>query len=146
MTRRPSARSAALLSAFFALALLVLFVVRARPLDAQGQGAADEFYDSHFHLTNYIQQGIDVHRFLEIMGGRVGRSTLFGIPLQQQWSYANSGDFARIGFRPGDVIQQVGREKIERVSELEAVLQERQRAWLVVIKRGGQTIRLQLAG
>ena len=28
------------------------------------------------------------------MGGRVGRSTLFGIPLQQQWSYANSGDFA----------------------------------------------------
>jgi hypothetical protein len=57
-------------------------------------GPADEFYDSHFHLTNYIQEGIDVRRFLEIMGRRVGRSTLFGIPLQQQWSYANSGDFA----------------------------------------------------
>jgi hypothetical protein len=28
------------------------------------------------------------------MGRRVGRSTLFGIPLQQHWSYANSGDFA----------------------------------------------------
>ena len=28
------------------------------------------------------------------MSTRVGRSTLFGIPLQQQWSYANSGDFA----------------------------------------------------
>ena len=28
------------------------------------------------------------------MGKRVGRSTLFGIPLQQHWSYANSGDFA----------------------------------------------------
>ena len=28
------------------------------------------------------------------MGGRVRRSTLFGIPLQQHWSYANSGDFA----------------------------------------------------
>ena len=28
------------------------------------------------------------------MGTRVSRSTLFGIPLQQQWSYANSGDFA----------------------------------------------------
>ena len=52
------------------------------------------FYDSHFHLTNYIQEGIDVHKFLEIMGGKVGRSTLFGIPLQQQWSYENSGDFA----------------------------------------------------
>ena len=74
--------------------LPVLFLVRAGPLDAQGQGAADEFNDAHFHLTNYIQQGIEVRAFLEIMGTRVARSTLFGIPLQQQWSYANSGDFA----------------------------------------------------
>jgi len=28
------------------------------------------------------------------MGNRVVRSTLFGIPLQQMWSYHNSGDFA----------------------------------------------------
>ena len=94
MTRRPWSRSAAVLGAFFALTLLVLFLVRARSLDAKGQGAGNEFNDSHFHLTNYIQQGIDVRKFLEIMGTRVGRSTLFGIPLQQQWSYANSGDFA----------------------------------------------------
>ena len=58
------------------------------------QGSAAEFNDSHFHLTNYVQEGIDVHQFLKIMGTRVSRSTLFGIPLQQQWSYANSGDFA----------------------------------------------------
>jgi hypothetical protein len=94
MTRRPSFRSAAALSGFFALTMLVLFAGRARPLDAQDQGAANEFFDSHFHLTNYIQQGINVRQFLQIMGTRVGRSTLFGIPLQQQWSYANSGDFA----------------------------------------------------
>ena len=95
MTRRPSSRSDALSSApSVALALLALFAVRARPLDAQVQGAANEFYDSHFHLTNYIQEGISAHQFLEIMGTRVGRSTLFGIPLQQQWSHANSGDFA----------------------------------------------------
>jgi hypothetical protein len=57
--------------------------------------AADEaFHDAHFHLTNYIQEGIGVREYLKIMGTRVGRSTLFGIPLQQQWSYANSGDFA----------------------------------------------------
>jgi hypothetical protein len=63
---------------------------------ARTQGADDprEFYDSHFHLTNYVQQGITVQQFLQIMGTRVGRSTLFGIPLQQQWSYNNSGDFA----------------------------------------------------
>jgi hypothetical protein len=53
-----------------------------------------QFNDSHFHLTNYIQQGITPREFLKIMGTRVERSTLFGIPLQQHWSYANSGDFA----------------------------------------------------
>jgi hypothetical protein len=31
---------------------------------------------------------------MEIMGDKIGRSTLFGIPLQQMWSYQNSGDFA----------------------------------------------------
>jgi hypothetical protein len=53
---------------------------------AQVPGAANEFNDSHFHLTNYIQQGIDVRQFLQIMGKRVERATLFGIPLQQHWS------------------------------------------------------------
>jgi predicted TIM-barrel fold metal-dependent hydrolase len=53
-----------------------------------------ELNDSHFHLTNYIQQGTDIHDFLKIMGTKVGRVALFGIPLQQQWSYQNSGDFA----------------------------------------------------
>jgi len=53
------------------------------------------FNDSHFHLTNYVQKGTDIHKYVgQIMGDKVGRSTLFGIPLQQQWSYANSGDFA----------------------------------------------------
>jgi hypothetical protein len=64
------------------------------PAASQGVDAAGEFFDSHFHLTNNIQEGIDARRFLQIMGARVGRSTLFGIPLQQQWSAANSGDFA----------------------------------------------------
>ena len=53
-----------------------------------------EVNDSHFHLTNYVQQGTDIRRFLEIMGDMVGRVALFGIPLQQTWSYENSGDFA----------------------------------------------------
>ena len=50
--------------------------------------------DSHFHLTNYVQQGTDIHDFLKIMGNKVGRVALFGIPLQQTWSYGNTGDFA----------------------------------------------------
>jgi predicted TIM-barrel fold metal-dependent hydrolase len=50
--------------------------------------------DSHFHLTNYIQEGTDIHDFLKIMGDKVGRVALFGIPLQQTWSHGNTGDFA----------------------------------------------------
>ena len=53
-----------------------------------------ELNDSHFHLTNYVQQGTDIHEFLRMMGTKVGRVALFGIPLQQEWSYANSGDHA----------------------------------------------------
>jgi predicted TIM-barrel fold metal-dependent hydrolase len=55
---------------------------------------APQFHDSHFHLTNYVQEGTDIRDFLRIMGTRVGRSTLFGIPLQQTWSHANSGSYA----------------------------------------------------
>ena len=80
-----------------ACALLVWALAQTTPSTTSAlaqTAAAAEFNDSHFHLTNYIQEGIDARKFLEIMGTRVGRSTLFGIPLQQQWSYANSGDFA----------------------------------------------------
>jgi hypothetical protein len=53
------------------------------------------FNDSHFHLTNYVQKGTDIHKYVdEIMGDKIGRSTLFGIPLQQTWSYENSGEYA----------------------------------------------------
>jgi len=53
------------------------------------------FNDAHFHLTNYVQQGTDMGKYVEeIMGDKVCRSTVFGIPLQQTWSYGNSGDFA----------------------------------------------------
>ena len=59
---------------------------------AQGQASNYEFNDSHFHLTNYIQEGTDIREFLKIMGDRTGRVALFGIPLQQQWSTRVDGD------------------------------------------------------
>jgi hypothetical protein len=73
---------------------VLVWLAPARPA-ATSQAVPDTtFNDSHFHLTNYIQKGITPRAFLKIMGNRVGRSALFGIPLQQQWSYGNSGDFA----------------------------------------------------
>jgi amidohydrolase family protein len=86
-------RHAGMAGAVLAAALTLISLDLAARAAAQS-GDATTFNDSHFHLTNYIQQGIDVHDFLKIMGARVARSTLFGIPLQQEWSYANSGAYA----------------------------------------------------
>ena len=66
-----------------------------RTQSAVSQAAVSyELNDVHFHLTNYVQEGTDIHAFLKLMGNKVGRVALFGIPLQQEWSYQNSGDFA----------------------------------------------------
>jgi hypothetical protein len=68
-------------------------VSSAGPASAQVPEDA-EFHDSHFHLTNYIQEGTDIRDFVEMMGSKIGRSTVFGIPLQQMWEWENTGDFA----------------------------------------------------
>jgi predicted TIM-barrel fold metal-dependent hydrolase len=58
------------------------------------QGDNYEFNDSHFHLTNNVQEGPSIHDFLNMMGNKTGRVALFGLPLQQQWSYRVDGDRA----------------------------------------------------
>lgn len=56
--------------------------------------SAYDFNDSHFHLTNYIQEGLTLPGFLKIMGDKAGRAAVFGIPLQQKWDYFESGSRA----------------------------------------------------
>ena len=53
---------------------------------------------------------------------------------------------ARLGLRPGDIIVQVGRTKLDTVDELEAQLKQRQRLWQLVIRRGDQLVQLQVSG
>jgi predicted TIM-barrel fold metal-dependent hydrolase len=72
---------------------VVALACAAMPLTAQKTDSY-EVNDSHLHLTNYVQQGTDIHDLLKIMGTRVGRVALFGIPLQQTWSYGNTGNYA----------------------------------------------------
>jgi len=84
---------------FPALVVLLLLVSNSYITTAQKANPPyDEgsylFNDAHFHLTNYVQEGTDIHEMLKIMGDKIGRSTLFGIPVQQQWSYRVTGDFA----------------------------------------------------
>src|SRR5258708_27806322 len=81
--------------AAFAFGFVLYLLLSCSPASAQVQASSQsELNDSHFHLTNYIQEGTDIHEFLKIMGAKVGRVALFGIPLQQTWSYGNTGDFA----------------------------------------------------
>ena len=74
-------------------------------VNAQAPGAADTatpedsestpyFNDVHFHLLNYIQQGITASQYMDMVGDRVGRVAMFGIPLQQKWDSFVSGDRA----------------------------------------------------
>ena len=75
--------------------IIAALALLAGPAHAQSQRSGTWlFNDSHFHLTNYVQQGLTVRQYLDIMGDRVKRSTLFGIPLQQTWSYGNTGSYA----------------------------------------------------
>jgi len=58
-----------------ALILLVSFLALTSPTSSQvvhGVESGYEFNDEHVHLTNYIQEGTDIHEFLKIMGTRVG--------------------------------------------------------------------------
>lgn len=78
----------------YLIGLVTLFVLQFYQASAQSKPDEPEVNDVHFHLTNYVQNGTDIHDFLKIMGTKVGRVAIFGIPLQQEWSYQNSGDFA----------------------------------------------------
>jgi hypothetical protein len=80
----------------FAWCVVAVLLAWCTPVSAQSSKTQDQFElnDSHFHLTNYVQEGTDIHKFLEIMGTKVGRVAIFGIPLQQQWSFRVDGDRA----------------------------------------------------
>ncbi len=73
---------------------------RLRPYRAPAESAAKPvdgylFNDSHFHLTNYVQQGTDMRKYVdEIMGDKV--CSLHGVrhPAAADVVVHNSGDFA----------------------------------------------------
>lgn len=70
--------------------LLGAVLALAAPAPAQ-TGTTPTFHDAHYHPTDYIQQETALPEFLEMMGERVGRAALMGIPLQQKWDWFESG-------------------------------------------------------
>lgn len=51
-----------------------------------------------------------------------------------------------IGFRRGDIIEQVNDKKIEKTRDLERATREKSRAWRIVFRRGGRQISVVLNG
>src|SRR5512136_2741787 len=84
------------------VAVVLAWLLVVTPSAEQGQAPAPGapagqdylLHDAHLHLTNYIQEGTNIHDFLKIMGTKVGRVAIFGLPLQQMWDHGNTGDFA----------------------------------------------------
>ncbi len=64
------------------------------PLASQSAPSRVVLTDSHFHLTNYIQRGPTLKQFLPLLGDSIGRVAVFGIPLQQEWLDAVTGENA----------------------------------------------------
>ena len=78
-----------------AAALGLLLLGPAPPAAAQRVGEdVPRFHDAHLHPTDYIQREISPAALLSMMGDRVGRAALMGIPLQQKWDWFESGDRA----------------------------------------------------
>ncbi len=53
---------------------------------------------------------------------------------------------ANLGFKSGDIIAQVMKTPVDTVQTLEKTLKDRQRLWLLAVKRQGQMLQIQLPG
>jgi Do/DeqQ family serine protease len=61
-------------------------------------------------------------------------------------SVRNGSIAARLGFQPGDVIVEIGSNKIASVADLETAVQARQRIWRLSVQRGDKVLQLQVPG
>ncbi len=55
---------------------------------------AYKYSDSHFHLTNYVQEGTPIRDYVRMMGTTVCTLDPLRDPPSAEWDYNNSGNFA----------------------------------------------------
>ena len=87
--------------------------------------------------------GARVSNLLPAVADQLGLDADSGVVILQ---VRNGTTAARLGFRPGDIVAQIGRKAIDNVVDLEAALSEPQRVWQMSIKRGDQILQLQVGG
>ncbi len=61
-------------------------------------------------------------------------------------SVRNGSTAARLGFRQGDIVLEISRQPVETVADLDRLLGQPQRMWMLSIRRGEQTLQLQIGG
>lgn len=84
-----------LISPYYVRIVLALLVISPTfHLCANENSTGVLYHDAHFHATNYIQEGVSMATTLSLVGDRVGRVAVMGIPLQQKWDYFVSGERA----------------------------------------------------
>jgi len=79
-------------AAIVAALSLLIATGQGKPVRAPLRSSPYVVNDSHVHLTNYIQEGPELASLVALMGDKVGRAAVFGIPLQQMWSYRIAGN------------------------------------------------------
>jgi Do/DeqQ family serine protease len=87
--------------------------------------------------------GARVSNLLPAVADQLGLDADSGVVVLQ---VRNGTTAARLGFRPGDIVMQIQRQAIESIADLERILAEPQRVWLMSIRRGDQTLQLQIGG
>jgi len=87
---RPPIKLALACATIATILVVLIATVAGKPAPRAGYMAND----SHLHLTNYVQEGPALASLLPLMGDKIGRAALFGIPLQQTWSFRVAGNDA----------------------------------------------------
>jgi Do/DeqQ family serine protease len=110
------------------------------PLEAAPQPGRDDVRNL---AGQHPLDGVRVSNILPGVADELGIDEIDGVVVL---SVRRSSAAARLGFQPGDIITGVGNDKITSVADLEKALAERQRVWLIAVRRGDKVFNLQVPG
>ena len=73
--------------ALSAVAILLAGCAGNQPLvPVQSSHPSDQYVDAHFHISNYVYQGVSLKTLIDrYMGDKIIRSVVMPLPLQQEW-------------------------------------------------------------
>ncbi len=92
---------------------------------------------------NHPLDGARVSNILPSVADELGLEQTEGVVIL---SVRNGSASQSLGFKAGDILVAIGDTEISTVADAESALSQRQRIWLVAIKRGERVLKLQVPG